>query len=214
MVHIKFTRRPRRRRFPAATTPTVWREGTFVVIDLETTGLDPRRDHIVSYGAVPVRAGRVRVAESVYGLVRAPCKVPPSATKCHAIRTEDVTDAPPLSDCVQRLRTLMHDHVLVAHGAWIERTFLRRAFRDNYLSFDNPIVDTAQLATPFLDLDPSPGALVSLEYAAAALRLPVHSPHHALGDALTTAGLFITLAGRLESQGPLTTSTLLALSTT
>jgi DNA polymerase-3 subunit epsilon len=53
---------------------------------------------------------------------------------------------------------------------------------------------------------------VSLEYAATALGLPVHSPHHALGDAVTTASLFIALAARLERGATLTTSELIRLS--
>jgi DNA polymerase-3 subunit epsilon len=41
----------------------------------------------------------------------------------------------------------------------------------------------------------------------------VHSPHHALGDAVTTASLFIALAGQLERGRTLTTATLLEMST-
>jgi DNA polymerase III subunit epsilon len=198
----------------SASTSVPWREATYIAIDLETTGLDPRRDHIVSYGAVPVREGRVRIAESVYGLVHVPCEVPAEAIKCHGIRTQDVATAPPLADCVQRLHALIDGHIVVAHGAWIERGFLHRAFRRCNLRFAPAMVDTAVLARRFLDLEGTaaadPGYAVSLEYAARALRLPVHSPHHALGDAMTTAGLFITLAGRLGRDT--STATLLSLS--
>lgn len=191
---------------------TDWRADTFVVIDLETTGLDPKRDHIVSYGAVPIREGRVKIAESVYGLVHVPGDVPGSSTKFHALRTQDVQDAPPLAECVATLDALIGGHPIVAHCAWIERSFLRKAFRRSYLPFTCPIVDTAALAHLVLDVDVGPGGSVSLEYAATALGLPVHSPHHALGDAVTTASLFIALAARLERGGTLTTSRLLQLS--
>ena len=192
-----------------------WRADTFVVIDLETTGLDPRHDHIVSYGAVPVREGRVRTAESVYGLVRVPGDVPGSSVKFHALRTQDLDDAPPLSECVATLDDLIGGHPIVAHCAWIERAFLRKAFRRSYLPFTSPIVDTAALVHHVVDLEVAPDRVVALEYAATALGLPVHSPHHALGDAMTTAGLFIAVAARLERRRqptPLTTSTLLDLS--
>ena len=53
---IDWTRRLRQHRTRRSATDDVdWRADTFVVIDLETTGLDPRNDHIVSYGAVPIR---------------------------------------------------------------------------------------------------------------------------------------------------------------
>lgn len=202
------TRRPRR----ASAKDVDWRADTFIVIDLETTGLDPRRDHIVSYGAVPVRDGRVKTAESVYGLVHVPGDVPGSSIKYHHLRTQDLDGAPSLADCVATLDALIGDHPVVAHCAWIERSFLRRAFRRSYLPFTSPIVDTAVLAHHVLDIELEPDKVVALEYAATALGLPVHSPHHALGDAVTTASLFIALAGRLECRGVLTTAALLQMS--
>jgi DNA polymerase-3 subunit epsilon len=189
-----------------------WRADTFVVIDLETTGLDPRHDHIVSYGAVPVSDGRVKTAESIYGLVHVPRDVPGSSIKFHGIRTQDLHGAPPLADCVSALDDLIGAHPVVAHCAWIERSFLRKAFRRSYLPFASPIIDTAVLAHYVLDLDVAPDRVVALEFAATALGLPVHSPHHALGDAVTTASVFIALAGRLERGQTLTTSKLLELS--
>lgn len=201
-----------RRSHRAAVTDVDWRADTFVVIDLETTGLDPRRDHIVSYGAVPVRDGRVKTAESVYGLVRVPGDVPGASIRFHNLRTQDLDGAPSLADCVATLDELIGPHPIVAHCAWIERSFLRRAFRRSYLPFPSSIVDTAVLVHHVIDIDVEPNKVVALEYAATALGLPVHSPHHALGDAVTTASLFIALAGRLEHGGTLTTARLLELS--
>jgi len=184
-----------------------------VVVDLETTGLDPRRDHIVSYGAVPIRHGRVLPAESVYGLVRVPREVPAEAVKCHSLRTQDLTGAPPLSACVTRLDALIGEHAVIAHGAWIERSFLCRAFRRCHRAFSSQLIDTAVLAGHVLAVPDHRGDVISLEYAATMLKLPVHAPHHALGDALTTAGLFLALTGHLERQrgGSLSTSTLCSL---
>ncbi|KAA0098187.1 3'-5' exonuclease [Mycolicibacterium sp. P1-18] len=189
-----------------------WRTDTFVVIDLETTGLDPRHDHIVSYGAVPVRDGRVHTSESVYGLVHVPRDVPGSSVKFHGLRTQDLEDAPALPDCVATLDGMIGDHPVVAHCAWVERSFLRKAFRQSYLPFTSSIVDTAVLAQRVLGVELQRGQSISLEYATTALGLPVHSPHHALGDAVTTASLFIALAGKLEGGGTLTTAALLEMS--
>jgi DNA polymerase-3 subunit epsilon len=182
------------------------------VIDLETTGLDPRHDHIVSYGAVPIREGRVKTSESLYGLVNVPGDVPGSSTKFHGLRTQDLDGAPSLAECVTTLDGLIGAHPVVAHCAWVERSFLRRAFRRSYLSYTSPMVDTAVLARQVIDIDLAPDQAVSLEYAATELGLPVHSPHHALGDAVTTASLFIALAARIERGTTLTTAQLLDMS--
>ena len=54
---------------PAANTP--WREAAYSVIDLETTGLDPSSDEIISFATVTVSGGKVRLDDAVYEFVRA-----------------------------------------------------------------------------------------------------------------------------------------------
>lgn len=189
-----------------------WKQAEYLVIDLETTGLDPRRDALVSYGAVPIRQGRIRTSEGAYSLVNPGREVPAESVRVHGLRAQDLCDAPSAEQCLDRLVPLMAGRVLVAHAAWIERGFLRRIFKASRTPFDYPILDTAELARNFLSLNSGAGAAVSLEYAATALRLPVHTPHHALGDAMTTAELFLLVANRLDTRGGLTARTLLRLS--
>lgn len=189
-----------------------WREAEYVVVDLETTGLHLRRDDIVSYGAVPVRQGRVRVAERVYGLVRPRRELSESSIVVHGLRAVDLVQAPPPADCVDRLVGLLAGRVLVAHAAWVEQAFLTRAFAEHGARLEGPIVDTAALARQARVALAGSEAEPSLERLARGLRLPVHAPHHALGDALTTAGVFLALAHRLDRDEPQTVKSLQSIS--
>lgn len=185
-----------------------WREAELAVVDLELTGLDLRQDEIVSYGGVVVRSGRVVASSVVYGLVRPVRPVSEASIAVHALRPADLADAPGLDACVEALAALLTGRVLVAHAAWVERAFIGRAFADHGLRLDGPVVDTAALARE-AGLAPA-GAQTepALEGLAARLNLPAHTTHHAAGDALTTAGLLLALAARLERQGPQTVRTL------
>ena len=80
-------RLPRRRRqrsaaasaYQAAKPPppaTPWRQARYAVVDLETTGLDPRRDEIVSYASIPVEDGRVMVGGAKTALIRKSAAAP------------------------------------------------------------------------------------------------------------------------------------------
>ncbi|MGV9711874.1 3'-5' exonuclease [Gordonia sp. NPDC003424] len=178
-------------------TPDDWRSRTYTVVDLETTGLDWRRDQIVSYGAVVIRGGVIRTSESRYGLVRPSIPVSEAAICVHGLRAQDLDAAPPVSECVSTLDQMLRGSVLVAHCASIERRFLTKAFRDAFHIFDAPVVDTAVLADHVLG--GHDGRVISLEYAATALNLPVFTPHHALGDAMTTATLFLALANKISA---------------
>lgn len=183
---------------PAPRTP--WREVTFCVIDLETTGLDPNTDEIIAFAAVTVAEGKVRLGDARYELVR-PTRMPDAETiRIHGLREADLADAPSLSERLDVLLEALTGRAVVAHVAAVERGFLGAALSSVGLNFGNPIVDTAALDHELRSLRRHPHGHdpIGLSDMARALGLPVHRPHHADGDALTTAQAFIALATHLE----------------
>jgi DNA polymerase-3 subunit epsilon len=103
-----------------------------------------------------------------------------------------------MDDVVGHLVDLLSNRVLVAHAAWVERAFLDRVLRPRGLKLGRAVVDTAALLRACRLVDAAAASEPNLEVAARQLGLPVHTPHHALGDAFTTAQLFLALATRLE----------------
>lgn len=190
-----------------------WRQLEYCVIDVETTGLDLKRDEIVSYGAVIVRDGRIVGRSSCYRLVRPQRVLSPDAVMVHALRAEDLAGAPPMSDCIDELVHLLSTRVLVAHAAWIEQAFIGRALRLHGWRLTGPTIDTAALARasgifPSTDFTREP----PLEGVALGLGLPVHTPHHALGDAMTTAQLLVVLSTKLAQAAEMSARRLVAIS--
>ena len=178
-----------------------WRDFEYAVVDLETTGLDLEHDDIVSYGVVIIRDGRIVVAENRYAPVCPTCRPSPASVGVHTLRHVDLADAPPVSAAVEILNPLLANRILVAHAAWIEQSFLTRVFTANGVRLHSPIIDTAALArTHHLASARGPGE-PDLEWLAGRLRLPVVNPHHALGDATTTAHVFLALASKLGEAG-------------
>jgi DNA polymerase-3 subunit epsilon len=172
------------------------------VVDLETTGLDPRRDTIVSWAAMPIDGGRVQLRAARSGLVRPPAGVPPSAIRIHGLRDADLEAAPPLPGALDDLVDAMAGRVLVAHVGRVERAFLRRALRSRSTRLRGPILDTWDLGRLWLgERDGAAPWPLPLGELARDLGLPVHDPHTAEGDALTTAQAFIALASHLDTLG-------------
>ena len=210
--------------FPPPATP--WREAAFSVIDLEMTGLDPASDEIISFATVTVSGGAVRFDDACYELVR-PRRMPDWDTiRIHGLREVDLEEALPLDGVVDGLLEALTGRPIVAHVAEVERGFLEAALSTFGIEFRNPIVDTANMGMELLRLqrvaplrrggDPSTRIAVSspgLGGLARSLGLPVHRPHHADGDALTTAQVFIALATHLERfEDPLTLAELVRIS--
>jgi len=195
-------------RAPKVRGSTPWRQAPFCVIDLELSGLDPNRDEIISFAAVPIDGGRVVAGDAVYGLCRPTRPLPEKSTLIHGIRTVDLVEAPPLEQAIQPLVAAMTGRVAVAHSAWVEQSFLLQPFARLGVRLRNPWLDTSDLGRLFAHDRRRPLTSSSLEALATSLRLPVHRPHHALGDALTTAQVFIALATHLDRAGPETVRSL------
>jgi DNA polymerase-3 subunit epsilon len=203
---------------PAASTP--WRNAAYSVMDLELTGLDPSAHEIVSFATVTVAGGRVRLDDSLHRIVR-PRRMPDADTmRIHGLREADLAGAPALDEVLDELLTRLAGRVLVAHVAVVDVAFLRRALETRGLDLRNPVIDTAALAEELgrvrrqpplaQEREPEPGAVSSpgLSRVARSLGLPVHRPHHADGDALTTAQVFLALATHLEEFGEVTVGSL------
>jgi DNA polymerase III subunit epsilon len=187
-----------------------WRETDFTVLDFETTGLDSARAEIISFATVTVAAGKVRLDDARYELVR-PQRMPDWDTiRIHGLREVDLEDAPPLAELLGELLGALTGRVLVAHVAAIERAFLEAALEPHGLVLRNQIVDTAALTLELRRLrrERPKREPVALDDMARSLGLPVHRRHTADGDALTTAQAFIALATHLDSFEPQTVDSL------
>ena len=194
---------------PAAPQKVSWREGRYCVVDLELTGLDPRRDEIVSFGAVPIDGGRVATQDAVHGLVAPSRPLPPTSVLVHGIRTADLAGAPPLEHALGPLLQAMAGRTPIAHAAGIERGFLRGALRRVGVRLREPFIDTRVLGQLWLLLrDGEVRGGPSLSELAQTLGLPTHRAHDALGDALTTAQVFLALATHLDAREPETVRSL------
>ena len=184
-----------------------WDGVTFWALDLETTGLDPQHDRILSVGMVPVREGLIRWGDRHYTLVQSPGKTSESgALGVHQILPGDTASAPKEEEVLTFVFDRIDNAVLLVHHAPIDIRFLRAAARRVHHRWPAPrVVDTVRLLgrleLRMERLEPYPPALPrGLDGARKALGLPGHCAHHALADALATAELFLALRNRLDAR--------------
>ncbi|OGF14202.1 MAG: hypothetical protein A2W00_13990 [Candidatus Eisenbacteria bacterium RBG_16_71_46] len=165
------------------------------VLDTETTGLNPDEGHAL------VEIARVSVMDGVIGptwssLVRPGRPIPPEATAVHGITDAMVAEAASVAEVAERVRRDCEDRTLVFHHAAFDLPFLMAALRAaGQPPLLAPIVDTLGLARGLFQAGSN-----SLGALAARLGLLREPQHRALGDALTTARLFILLAERWERE--------------
>ncbi|MGO9495782.1 MAG: exonuclease domain-containing protein [Solirubrobacteraceae bacterium] len=187
---------------------TAWRDARWCALDLEMTGLDPRREEIIAVGAVPIDDGRIVLGGGLYTLVRTTRRSQHGAVLVHKLRVPDLADAPPLEEALDRMLELLAGRVPVFHTAAIERSFLERQFARRHVRLP-AAADTEALGRSWLrHRDGSAPEGISLGRLAGVLGQIAETPHHALGDALTTAKAFIALASLLDTVAPQTVGSL------
>ena len=189
-----------------------WREASYAVLDVETSGLDPRRDALLAVGLAPIDGGRIRLSHAWYSLVRPPADllVAADSIRIHGLLRDELAAAPSLPDALTELLPRLMGRVLVVHVASIDIRFLDRALRESFgIGLRGPALDTARLARSmernarFTEgrSEHAAATTLSLRALADAAGLPIYPEHHALNDALTTAQLLLAQATRLEQQG-------------
>jgi DNA polymerase-3 subunit epsilon len=192
---------------PAPDRDTPWRQAEWCAIDLELTGLR-RSDEIIAIGAVPIRDGALILGEAMYSLAR-PARAPTHASVLvHKLRSVDLREAPALDDAIDELLETLSGRVPVFHTAMVERAFLGKELRRRRLRLPSD-VDTEVLGRVWLrHRDGSAPGTLPLSRLATVLGQPGEDPHHALGDALTTAKAFIALASHLDAESRQTVGSL------
>jgi DNA polymerase-3 subunit epsilon len=192
---------------PSGSSP--WKQASWCAVDLELTGLDPRRNEIVALGAVPIEDGRVLLGEARYTLAKPGARPDHGAVLTHKLRLADLIDAPPVDDAVELLLKSLAGRVPVFHTAAVERSFLAPLLLRRRLRLP-AAADTEVLGRLWLGRRGGAEALNHLPLARLSeeLGMQAEPPHHALGDALTTAQAFIALAGHLDAAEPQTVSSL------
>ncbi len=162
----------------------------YVALDLETTGLDPKRDAIMEIGAVRFADGVV--LDRFQALVNPQRPIPARIQQLTGIHDADVAHAPRLEQVLPELRAFVSAQVsaVVAHNASFDMGFLRAGG----VAFQRPAIDTLDLATILLPGQPS----YSLGELCHSLEIPLVDAHRALDDAAAAGALFDRLLARIE----------------
>ena len=176
-------------------TPLI--DTTFVVLDLETTGLSSEHDRITEVGAVRARGGEVLAELRTF--VHPGLAIPAAVTAITGITDGDVAQAPSVDVVLPTVLDFLGDSVFVAHNARFDLSFLRAAAARLGLPPLRPrVIDTAVLARRLIRDEVRDMKLGTL---ARHLRVPYAPDHRALNDARATLHVLHALIERAAAYG-------------
>ena len=171
---------------------------TYVVFDIETTGLSAKKNKIIEIGAVKVENGEIIDRFSAFVNPREP--IPFEIERLTGINDGMVMDEPPVEKVLPRFLDFCGAAVMVAHNASFDMSFIEYNAEQLGIDFKPTIVDTVALARILLpELK-----RFKLDTVAKALNVSLENHHRAVDDAEATAHIFMAFIERLEKREVMT----------
>ena len=189
----------------------------FVVFDTELTGLDFKRDSIISIGALRMKGSSILTNSTFYHLVRPESELKRESVVIHEITHTDLDRADDLAEVMEAFVEFVGDAVLIGHFVHIDLNFVNRSLKKLYGSaLQNSSLDTSTLHDWLYDNDSNfarhhQGMTSKTDLFALAKKYGValEKSHNAFNDAYITAQLFQRFVHFLPAAGVRTIKELL-----
>ena len=172
----------------------------FIVLDLETTGLDPAKDKIIEIGAIRFVDGKEE--ESFEEMINPQIPIPDFITKLTGISDKDVKSAPTIDKKLGELIDFLDDSIILGHQVNFDAAFIEYLLRveeedfrnwendsTRFKYFKNKRLDTLFFSRIFLPFLPR----MNLGTVAAHYKIDLENAHRATDDARATGFIFLHL---------------------
>ena len=170
----------------------------YTVFDMETTGLNPNAgDEILSIGAVRIVNDRLLYTDNFECFVDPKRSIPAVSFKIHGIKQEMVKESPDILQVLPHFHEFTKDTILLGHNLAFDMKMLQLKEGASGVVFDNLLIDTLLLSAVVHPLQ----TRHNMAKIAKRLGVSIMGRHTALGDAITTAEIFLKLIPLLKLQG-------------
>ena len=167
-----------------------------VSLDIETTGLNPEKDRIVSFGLVEISHLCIKLDSCWHQVIQTNKELPEKSVVIHQITDDESAAGITIEQAMEELLKRIKGKVVLVHNANIEQSFINQICQKLYATnFVMRHIDTQVLAKRSLErrnqsYKPNELRLFNLRKS---LNMPVYKAHNALMDAIATAELFLAM---------------------
>jgi len=170
-------------------------DASYVVIDTELTGLNERKDTIVSIGAIRMKGNRIIPGEHIYYVVRPEKDLSKESILIHGITPGETLSGIEISEALSGFKRFIGEDIVIGHCVSIDITFLNKELKRHHLGeINNPLIDTWVLYEWLKRRFPEEKCLSTEEkglyHVSRCFGITVENTHNALMDAFITAQFF------------------------
>ncbi|OXT07534.1 PolC-type DNA polymerase III [Thermoanaerobacterium thermosaccharolyticum] len=170
-------------------------DDSFVVFDIETTGLSSINDSIIEIGAVKIKD--CQIVDTFETFVNPQIHISSFITKLTGITDDMVKRYPPIDEVLPKFLDFIKGSTLVAHNANFDVTFIKTKAKNLGIEVDNPVLDTLELSRHMYENLKN----YKLDTVAQHLGVSLENHHRAVDDARATAEIFLKSINKLKENG-------------
>ena len=171
-----------------------------IVLDLETTGLNPAKDNVIAIGAVAIRHNSIDLGDQFDLILRRPELDISETVLIHGIGPEALTQGHETEDALLHLLEWMNGDPILAYHSAFDQKFLEKTLKQT-LSYTqlHTWLDVAEMLPAFFPNSKTGGK--GLDNWADFFDLEVSARHHAAADAMVTAELTLAVINKARKSG-------------
>jgi DNA polymerase-3 subunit epsilon len=167
-----------------------------VVLDCETTGLNPRTAEVIAVAAVIVRGNRILTSEAFRAVIRSDKDPTSVSIKVHRLRARDVAEGRAMHEVLPELLRFIGGRPIV--GYYIDfdiRMLDKYILRYIEAKLPNRSIEVSSMYYGLKYRGAPPGTVLDLRFASilSDLKIPALDQHDAFNDALMTAMMYLQL---------------------
>lgn len=167
-----------------------------VVLDCETTGLNPRHDEVIAVAAIVIRGHRILTSEAYRAIIRSDIDPPPESIKVHRLRAQDVAEGRPMHEVLPELLRFIGGRPIVGYYVDFDVRMLDRyVLRYIEAKLPNRRIEVSEIYYALKYGGAPPGTVLDLRFGSilSDLGIPSLGQHDAFNDALMTAMMYVQL---------------------
>lgn len=179
---------------------------SYCVFDLETTGLNPENDHILSFAFLKIKDGQLQMHARFEGSVKLPEDTKMEAADIHQLVRADLENGMDEETFIREALDFLDDSIPVGHHVAFDLACLERLSKKHLNRTYSPSsVDTAKLGArlenPLMSAYAGTKTLKNLDRLCADYGIQPEARHSASGDTYSTALLFIKMLHKARERG-------------
>ena len=167
----------------------------YVCFDCETTGLDPKKDDIISIGAVIIKNNTIVASKKFVKFIKPKTKLQVEAIKVHHIRECDLEDAEDINDVIDEFLNFIGNRTLVGYFLEFDIAMINKYVKPKLgITLPNKILEVSAIYYDY-KIERIPQANIDLRFNTIMneLKIPRLGKHDAYNDAIMTSMIFIKL---------------------